>query len=130
MRLRQICKSGNISIVDPSHIALRVNLHVSILNASTIDEAFPSGSSLVGISFRLFIVAFQLEDLIDRVGLTHDGVIDGDLAAVVIGAAGCKCADAQRQDDRQRQHEGERAFYCFHCLVLPFAFCFFTFIQL
>ena len=37
---------------------------------------------------------------------------------------------AHRQQQGQRQHEGERAFYCFHCLVLPFAFCFFTFIQL
>ena len=37
---------------------------------------------------------------------------------------------AHRQQQGQRQHEGERAFYCFHGLVLPFAFCFFTFIQL
>ena len=32
-------------------------------------------------------------------------------------------ADGAARRQRQRQHEGERACYCFHGLVLPFAFC-------
>ena len=128
--LRELCEHGGVSAVDPRDIALLVDTNIVTLDVIAVDEGCPIISCFVGVGVGVCIIAFQLQNLIDRIGLTHDCVVNGDFAVVVIGAAGCKCADAQRQDDRQRQHEGERAFYCFHGLVLPFAFCFFVFIQL
>lgn len=54
-------------------------------------------------------------------------IVDRNRVCSVVCREYCR---AHRQQQGQRQHEGERAFYCFHGLVLPFAFCFFTFIQL
>ena len=66
------------------------------------------------------------EDLICVISMTALRIRDGNGMGCIV----CEYCRAHRQQQSQRQHEGERAFYCFHGLVLPFAFRFFIFIQL
>ena len=69
-----------------------------------------------------------LEDLVCFINMACYDIIAGNRDRVCVVCR--EYRRAHRQQQGQRQHEGERAFYCFHGLVLPFAFCFFTFIQL
>ena len=113
--LGSLGESGSVSAVFPGHIALCVHFHIGALDGVAVDKGVPGGSGLVGIGICGGIVALQIEDLIDGVGLADNGVIDGDAAGFAFREGG---GGQGKGHDQGQQYAGK----FFHMLHFSFSF--------
>ena len=124
--LCQLGKGSDISVFSPGHIALRVHAHIRALDGIAVDKGIPSSSSLVSVGAGILVVALQVQNLIDGVGLAHNRVINGDAAGFLRGEGG---GDQAQGHDQCQQDAGDSLcafhvsdpFFFFH-LLLNFRF--------
>ena len=109
--LRQLGKLGDSGVIGgrfPRHIALSVDIEISTIG---FYKGIPTLSGLIGISAGFRIIAFQIKDAINRVGLAHNGVVNGDRAA-----ADCHGGNAQRKQKNKRKQNGHCLFHRLYLL--------------
>ena len=111
--LRGLCEGGGVRAILPGHIALRIHLNIGALDGVAVDEAVPRGRRLVGIGVRACVVALQIQDLVDGVGLSDDGVIDGD-------AATCSLCESHGQHQNQNQGNAQNFLHWFVPFLSPY----------
>ena len=122
MRQRGFGKGSGVSPIDPGHIALCVDVHILGL---LLQPRFPNGVRLVSIcavSISCRVIAFKDKNLVSFIGVAFHSVIDGDAAAVVVGAVRCKRGQAEGQGQREGQQQAQQLLDMFHGLFLPFSY--------
>ena len=81
----QLCKSGDGIVIlrcIPGHIACVVDRYISKCVCGR-EEAIPAVGNLVGVYAGGGIVAFQVQNFVDRIGVAFTKAVDGDRSGLV-----------------------------------------------
>ena len=113
--LRQFGKGRRISALHPGYIAQLIGCKIHVFNVRAFSKGFPNSIRFVGMRAALRVIAFQVENPINGIGLIHNRVVDRD--------ASLSCGEyihRQRQQHCKRQQQAGQLFCVPHKLLIPF----------
>src|SRR5699024_1961571 len=86
-------ESLNIRALLPGHIALRVGGQVLATAVGVLHPALPSAVGVVSIGAGSGVVALQVENLVDAVGLVWNSLVNGDGAGGQLRGGAFLCGE-------------------------------------